>query len=350
VNILIRGNHKGSLELQIPYHPGLLSAVKEIPGRKWDASRKIWTLPDKQMNADHLLNTLYESGLFTFPEVEPEDSPLDRMKREFKLAGYSRNTIGIYVKQIELFFKRTGLEPDKVRREDIMLYLENLSSTVSLCRSPAVHIITALKHYYNFAHTSVNLNPAQSIPYPKKSRTFPDILSREEVAALLKGILNPKHHFLLTLIYSCGLRVGETVKLRLEDLDFDRSLIHIREGKGRKDRYVMLSPNLAGPLAEYRKDYVLRSWLFPGRSPDSPMSIRTAQAVFEQARERCWIKKQVSIHSLRHAFATHLLEDGVDLRYIQELLGHKSSKTTEIYTHVCRTDIRNINSPLDKLF
>ena len=361
MNISIRGDQAGRLEVQIPYHPVLLSSIRSISGRKWDVSRKVWTFPDSQENADRLLKSLYQTGLFSITESQclPETKPVQKpeqndfalrcMKREFKLAGYSQLTVKTYVKQIELFYRRTGLKPESVRREDIVLYLENLSNTVGLCRSSVVHIITALKHYYRYGYPEINPNPAQSIPFPKKERKFPDILSHEEVSALLKCVVNPKHKFLLTLTYSCGLRVGEVVRLRLEDLDFDRKLIHVRQGKGKKDRFVMLSTKLKEPLAKYRRDYVLRSWLFPGRSPDKPITKRTAQAVFEQASERIGLKKHVSIHSLRHSFATHLLEDGVDLRYIQVLLGHKSSKTTEIYTHVCRTDIRNIHSPLDKL-
>lgn len=135
----------------------------------------------------------------------------------------------------------------------------------------------------------------------------------------------------------------------MDDLDFDRNLIHIRMAKGRKDRYVIFSEVLKNLLEVYQRNYVLRSWFFPGRDLTKHIAIRTAQAVFEQSCERCSIRKKVSIHSLRHAFATHLLEDGVDLRYIQELLGDKSSRTTETYTHVCRTDIRKIASPPDRI-
>jgi len=357
MEVLIRGGGKGVLEVSFPFQPELVEAVRRIPGRRWDRQRKLWLIPDDRTSGEHLMNSLFRTGLFDITGESASGTTgrpagLEILEREFRVAGYSRNTVVLYLRQIELFFQRTGLSPEKVRREDIVLYLENLSRTVGLSRSSAVQIVNALKHYYRIGFPGLDRNPAESVPSPKQERTYPDILSREEVSRLLVVLNNPKHRFLLTLIYSCGLRVSEAVRLRLGDLDFDRRLIHIRQSKGRKDRFVMLSSRLKEPLALYRKDYVLRSWLFPGRSPDAPIAVRTAQEVFKQARLKSGVVKDVSIHSLRHAFATHLLEDGVDLRYIQELLGHKSPATTEIYTHVCRTDIRNIRnirSPLEKL-
>jgi len=282
--------------------------------------------------------------------MKAQDGPLlKKMMREFLLKKYSKNTIKAYMDQVRYFFGRTGIEPSAVRREDIILYLESLTSITGLSRSHTVQIVTALNHFYRINFPNLVPNPAKSIPRPKKNRPFPDILSKEEVIELINAPVNLKHRFLLNLIYSCGLRVSEAVALREGDLDFHRNLIHIRNSKGGKDRYVMLSTQTTIQFSEYQKDFIIHTWLFPGQVPQNHLAVRTAQAIFEQARNKCSINKNVSIHSLRHAFATHLLEDGVDLRYIQELLGHKSSKTTEIYTHVCRTDIKNIRSPLDTL-
>lgn len=167
---------------------------------------------------------------------------------------------------------------------------------------------------------------------------------------ILTAPSNIKHRAILMLIYSAGLRVGEVVKLKLEDIDSNRRLIHIKGGKGRKDRFTILSEVALKILKKYYSQYKPRKWLFSGAKPSKHISVRTVQAIFEQAKEKAGIKKEVSVHSLRHSFATHLLESGVDLRYIQELLGHKSSKTTEIYTHVTNKDLRNIKSPLDTIF
>ena len=151
------------------------------------------------------------------------------------------------------------------------------------------------------------------------------------------------------LMYSAGLRVSEVVKLKPEDIDMRRKLIHIRGAKGRKDRYTMLSEVALKTFKEYLEKYKPEKWLFPGQRKNKHISTRTAQAIFEKARDKAGIKKDATVHSLRHSFATHLLESGVDLRYIQELLGHKSSKTTEIYTHVSTKNLSKITSPLDML-
>ena len=151
------------------------------------------------------------------------------------------------------------------------------------------------------------------------------------------------------LIYSAGLRVGEVVRLKPEDIDSERNLIHIRQAKGNKDRYTILSQTALTALNLYLELYRPEKWLFPGAQPGSHLTERSVQKFFDIARDRAGITKDVSVHTLRHSFATHLLEAGTDLRYIQELLGHQSSKTTEIYTHVSKRDIGRIQSPLDRL-
>lgn len=151
------------------------------------------------------------------------------------------------------------------------------------------------------------------------------------------------------LIYSAGLRVSEVVKLKPEDIDTERGLIHIKGAKGRKDRYTILSDTTMETLGLYMNANNPEKWLFPGQKADSHITTRTVQKIFEDTVEQVGIRKGVSVHSLRHSFATHLLESGVDLRYIQELLGHKSSKTTEIYTHVSNKDLSKIKSPLDSI-
>ncbi len=158
-----------------------------------------------------------------------------------------------------------------------------------------------------------------------------------------------KHRVLLGLAYSAGLRVSEVVRLKEEDIDPERKTIHIRRAKGRKDRYTLLSGKILGMLGDYRERYKPKSWLFEGQDPLRPLSIRTAEKIFEHARLKAGILKDVSIHCLRHSFATHLLEQGTDVRYIQELLGHAHMKTTEIYTHVATRDFLEIASPLDKI-
>jgi integrase/recombinase XerD len=264
--------------------------------------------------------------------------------------GFRERNPKNYARQVQLFLHRTGIPAELVRREDVVLYLEKLQNiTGHLNRSTAAHVISGLQAFYRSMGRKGTENPAEGIPYPKHELRYPDILSKEEVRRILQAPRNLKHRLLLMLIYSAGLRVGEAVTLKLDDLDFERSLIHIRQGKGKKDRFVMLSRTIRGTYQEYRACYPVKEWLFPGADITAHLSVRSAQSIFYNAAESAGIKKNVSIHSLRHSFATHLLENGTDLRYIQELLGHKSSRTTEMYTHVSNRDIRNILSPLDEL-
>ena len=191
--------------------------------------------------------------------------------------------------------------------------------------------------------------PVEQLPRPRKEHKLPNVLSRQEVMRLLGTVENPKHRAIMLLTYSGGLRLGEVVRLKVGDIDSDRNLIHIRQAKGRKDRYTLLSKVALEALRAYYRKYQPQTWLFPGAKPGRHLHERSVQKVFDRAQEKAGIRKDVSTHTLRHSFATHLLESGTDLRYIQELLGHKSSKTTEIYTHVSEKNIGQIQSPLDAL-
>jgi site-specific recombinase XerD len=190
---------------------------------------------------------------------------------------------------------------------------------------------------------------AGAIPTPRRPRALPAVLSVEEVRRLFEALGNPKHRVMALLLYSAGVRVGELVRLRVADLDADRELIRVRHGKGSKDRYTLYSDAAAVAVRHYRGLYLPTEWLFTGARPDRPISARTVQKVLSAAGRRAGIEKRVTPHVLRHSFATHLLEQGIGLRYIQELLGHASPATTEIYTHVTRQDLVRIRSPLDTL-
>lgn len=175
------------------------------------------------------------------------------------------------------------------------------------------------------------------------------MLSKEEVARILSSVDNIKHKAILMLVYSAGLRVGEVVRLKPEDIDSKRMLIHVKGSKGRKDRYTMLSGKALEILRKYWKDYRPKKWLFEGSRDEKYLSTRTVEKILEHTCKKAVIRKDVSVHTLKHSFATHLLEDGTDLRYIQEILGHKDGKTTEIYTHVSTKSIGKIRSSLDSL-
>lgn len=168
-------------------------------------------------------------------------------------------------------------------------------------------------------------------------------------ADILGTVTNLKHKTILYMVYSSGLRVGEVVRLKTGDIDMERMIVKVNQGKGKKDRYTILSKKALDILIEYIKKYKPDEWLFTGEEPDRHITERTVQKVFSDTCKKSGIKKITSVHTLRHSFATHLLEGGTDLRYIQELLGHSNSKTTEIYTHVSTKDYKNIQSPLDRL-
>ena len=190
---------------------------------------------------------------------------------------------------------------------------------------------------------------SEGMPRPRKEFRLPSVLSVGEVTALLDSIRNVKHRAIVMLMYSAGLRVSEVIKLKTENIDAQRHLVQVKGGKRKKDRYTILSDTALDYLRYYWKIYKPEKWLFPGQRRGGHITARTVQHIVGAARKRAGITKRFSTHVLRHSFTTHLLEQGTDLRYIQELLGHKGPKTTQIYTHVTRKDIARITSPLDTL-
>jgi len=192
------------------------------------------------------------------------------------------------------------------------------------------------------------MNP-ELIHRPKRQKLLPNVLSKEEVKLILEAHGNLKHRVMLSMIYSSGLRCGELLSLKPNDIDTVRGVVIIRQAKGRKDRIAPLSVRVLDLLGEYYKSYKPLVWIFEGQEAGEPYDARSLQLVLKQALAKVKITKPVTLHWLRHSYATHLLESGTDLRYIQEILGHRSSKTTEIYTHVSTKSIQRIVSPFDYL-
>ena len=290
------------------------------------------------------------SGLSESIEAEAgstNDQFLGMMRDVLKLKGYSPKTIKSYMSHTRLFLKYCGKNADLVSDEDINKYLLFLLEEQQTSHSYVNQAVNSLKFLYNNIFKKNQL--AISVVRPNRENKLPEVLSQKDVLKILDNVSNIKHKAMLFLTYSAGLRVGEVVRLRVTNIDSDRMLIHVVQGKGRKDRYTVLSQATLEVLREYVKKYKPEKWLFPGDDPSKHITERTVQKVFENTKDKAGIQKKVSVHTLRHSFATHLLEGGVDLRYIQELLGHQSSKTTEIYTHVTEKSIKNIQSPLDKM-
>lgn len=359
LSIWVRKGKPGELELVFPYNEEYIARIKGIRGRKWDVEIRRWLIPDCSESMEQLLK-LFAAGEVIIDkdiscrEKEKEDETdstnakfLDMMKDTLKLKGYSRKTIKSYMSHIGLFFKYSGKRVDLVNNEDINRYLLFLMEEQKTSHSYVSQVVSSIKFLFNNVLMKDELTI--NITRPKKEKKLPEILSQKEVLCILNNVSNLKHKAILFLAYSSGLRVGEVVRLKTTDIDSSRMLIHVVQGKGRKDRYTVLSQTALEVLREYAKKYRPEKWLFPGEKPDRHITERTVQKTFENTKEKAGIQKRVSVHSLRHSFATHLLEGGVDLRYIQELLGHQSSKTTEIYTHVTKKSINNIMSPLDKI-
>ncbi len=277
---------------------------------------------------------------------QKQSHDFEDLRRELVSRKYSPKTIKTYLYYNEDFLRFAKRNSTEVTNEDIKNYLFYLAEKKWESASSLNIAINALKFYYGDV---LNRGFVYDIMRPKKDNKLPVVLSKEEVSKILSSVTNIKHRALLMLAYSAGLRVSEVVKLRVEDIDAQRKLIHIRGAKGRKGRYTLLSEVTLKTLHLYRDEFKPNEWLFPGAEKGRHISIRTAQSIFEHANERAGIVKDVTIYSLRHSFATHLLESGTDLRYIQELLGHQSSKTTEIYTHASSRSLSKIINPLDTM-
>jgi integrase/recombinase XerD len=285
---------------------------------------------------------------------EPETPGLfETVRREMRLRNYSHKTIKAYQSGIRTFVQHIKPKhPRDATDADIRGFLIHLVDDEDFAASTVNQIINALRVLYVELYKRPMV--LGDIPRPRKEHKLPDVLSLEEVATVFKATSNLKHKALLMVAYAGGLRVGEVVRLRIKDIDSKRNMTHVRKGKGKKDRYTLLGDAALEILRDYWKEYHPREWLFEGQKkhdgkPRKHLSERSAEAIFEAAATGAGIGKHVTFHSLRHSFATHLLEAGVDLRYIQELLGHSSSKTTEIYTHVSKKKVEQIQSPLDSV-
>jgi integrase/recombinase XerD len=270
-----------------------------------------------------------------------------RMLEELQRRNYSAGTIRLYLRHVAQFAQHFHRSPDQLGAEDIRQYQLFLIQEKKLAWSSYNQIVCALRFFY--AKTLKRAFLLQDIPFPRKEQRLPLILSQEEVAKILTVPPHLKSRALLMTIYAAGLRRSEVARLRVSDIDSGRMTITVHQGKGQKDRVVMLSPVLLDTLRQYWRHHKPKQWLFPGETPAQPISGNDIFMVFHNAVRRAGITKKVSPHSLRHSFATHLLESGTDLRTIQILLGHRSLKTTARYLHISQHQVRATASPLDSL-
>jgi site-specific recombinase XerD len=300
-----------------------------------------------QLKDPELLKKLWEQMYREDQDFIP--CPIAYLEK-MQLLNYSPNTMRSYHAQLLRFlnaYRAVGINavdqftPDQVNRYHLVLQQRGLSYTY------INQSINAIKFYYSKVLNRLEMDLTE-VDRPAKEQKLPKVLSKQEVAAILKGPTNLKHRCLLLLLYSGGLRISEVINLKLCDVQSQRNLLFIRGAKGHKDRTTLLSGKLLEELRHYYRKYKPKLWLFEGQD-GGPYSVESIRNVFRAALKKAGINREATPHTLRHSFATHLLEQGTDLRYIQELLGHSSSKTTEIYTHVTQHGLEKIISPLDGL-
>jgi site-specific recombinase XerD len=271
-----------------------------------------------------------------------------RMAEDMQIRNLAPQTQRAYLIQVSLFARHFGKSPELLGQAEIQAWRLHLAQDKHLAASSILVAVAALRFLYKITlrrDWALELE----IPTPRKPKKLPVVLSQDEVARFLSAVDNLKHRVILTVCYASGLRISEAVRLKSTSIDSQRMVIRVEQGKGRKDRYVMLSPKLLVMLRDYWKRTHPGEWLFPGDPPSRPISPMTMQQICRQVREKCGIAKPITPHSLRHAFAVHLLESGTDLRTIQLLLGHRGLGTTAQYLRIATSSVCATASPLDTL-
>jgi integrase/recombinase XerD len=339
------GKHNGEKVLFILFEKNyqLIQEVKKIPGTIWSQEKKVW----------YVLDSDYYRTLFNLEPLSyslPSEEGIKHLQKFLywlKSKRYSVNTIKTYMDALKSFliFYNTK-EISAISNEDIIIYNTDFILKNNYSATYQNQIVSAIKLY--FTTIEEKKIEIEKIHRPKREKLLPNVLSKEEVKQILEAHVNIKHRAMLSLIYSCGLRRSELLHLKSTDIDSKRNIVLIKQSKGKKDRIAPLSPKTLHLLRDYYKMYKPKHYLFEGKTGEQ-YSEQSLQSVFKQALKKVNITKPVTLHWLRHSYATHLLESGTDLRYIQELLGHSSSKTTEIYTHVSTKSLQQIKSPFDDL-
>lgn len=350
--------------------PQYLETVKNIHGRRWNPDQKMWEVPYTKLTL-RFLNKYFSSKVLhwtfkpsdTIPEQHavterqqrtPEkvipaqyEAAVVALEQVLILKRYGWRTIKSYKNCFRQFIKYyDDIKPRNLTRKQINDYLLLLIKERKISVSHQSQIMSAIKMFYGSVVGQEE--KIQGLFQPKPPQKLPQVFTEEEVTTLLRAVDNLKHRCMLMLVYSAGLRLGETINLRLNDLQPTQNRLFVRGGKGKKDRCTLLSSKVWDQLKAYIEIYKPVDWVFEGQT-GGQYSERSLQELFTKAKLRSMVNPAATVHTLRHSFATHLLEKGVDLRYIQELLGHESSKTTEIYTHITHKGWDKIKSPIDDL-
>ncbi|MCX6233248.1 MAG: tyrosine-type recombinase/integrase [Bacteroidetes bacterium] len=363
-------NSRRRLLLYFAYDKETIAIIRTIPGARWEPAMKCWHIGFTQANLNKILNIFSNNALLNLdglkhqltndllirkddeklflPLPVREADQIESLVRWMEHRRYSSSTIRTYSEILSIFLRFTlTAGKDSTLNELVVKFTNEYILKKRLSQSYQNQFINALKLFCR--EVTGQEVEVEQVERPRREYRLPNVLSRDEVKALLLAMKNIKHHAMLSLIYGCGLRRSELLNLKLVDVDSRRGLLIIRQAKGKKDRIVPVSEKLISMLREYYKNYRPKVWLFEGVVRGQQYDERSLQQVLKKSLLLSGIKKPVTLHWLRHSYATHLHESGVDIRYIQELLGHRSSRTTEIYTHVSARSIQSIRSPFDDL-
>ena len=354
------------LGLYFPYNEELIRLVKTLPDARWSRTHSCWHIADTPDNlkaffklmdgkviihnkiSSERIQTKFEPRIKRIGLSSEKNRKLEEFREWLTSKRYSGNTIRTYIDALQRFLEFFNQKAvHEINHLDIIRFNNEYILKNGYSSSFQNQVVNAIKLFFKTIE-NVKLE-SDKIHRPKREKKLPNVLSKEEIKAILEAPENVKHKTMLSLVYACGLRRSELLNLKPSDIDSKRHLLIIRQGKGKKDRVVPISDKMIEMLRGYYKMYRPKVWLFEGQKMGEQYSEASIQKVLHNALVIADIKKPVTLHWLRHSYATHLLESGTDLRFIQELLGHKSSKTTEIYTHVTEKSLQKIKSPFDDL-
>jgi len=361
-DLLIINELHRNLKVYFVYNQAIVDQLKFIGYVRWNAYEHCWEVPMNEKSMAELKLIAQRNGLQYRYEVNDKQVVKPRIPRSYfanyrdcpaeyigklKELRYSQNTLDTYKHMFEEFINYyNDTEIDDITEGMIVNFLRYLVNERNISGSYQNQSINSIKFYYE--RVKGGARKIYSIERPRKEKYLPEVLSEEEVVRILNATENLKHKAILMTIYSGGLRVSELTNLRIKDIDSNRMQIRVAQAKGKKDRYTLLGNTTLEILRKYVAEYKPKEWLFESYDGQQYRS-RTIQEILRKSVNKVGLKKKISVHTLRHSFATHLLEAGTDIRYIQSLLGHSSGKTTEIYTHITTKGFEQIKNPLDKL-
>jgi len=362
---LIKHQGKEVVQIKFPFDPQLINEIKKLESINWSNTQKAWYIPYHASAVKEIKEIIapfanVETKLFDEKESKKNADPKNKelgtearqkiikFKNWMQSKRYSESTIKTYTEALKIFLLYYQSKPlADITNDDLLRFNNDYILKKQLSSSYQNQIVNCVKLFFQTVeNTKLKLD---LVHRPRREKKLPNVLSKEEVKLILYALTNTKHRVMLSLTYGCGLRRGELLNLKPKDIDSKRNLITIKQAKGKEDRIVPLSEKILLMLREYFLAYQPKVWLFEGQVAGMPYDERSLANVLKRAVMQAKLNKPISLHWLRHSYATHLVESGTDLRYIQELLGHKSSKTTQIYTHVSTKNLQNIKSPFDDL-